>query len=213
LNNSKPTLLFLLSTLLPVLYARAVEPNVSATINAQSALTNLAKESTFAWFCVRSQPRHEHIAARHLRQMEQVEVFNPCIRFARPARTGPMWVTESLFPNYLFVRFDWETSLPRVHYAPGVSGVVHFGSRWPAVPDQAIEELRASLGPEDVHVIPKEFQPGERIQVAGGVFHGLTAVITQVMPGKERVLVLMDFLGHQSALELHVTSIVKHVTR
>jgi transcriptional antiterminator RfaH len=145
--------------------------------------------------------------------MEGIEVFNPQIRFARPTRTGPLWVTESLFPNYLFVRFDWKISLPRVHYAPGVSGIVHFGSRWPAVPDQAIEELRANLGPQDVHVIPKEFAPGERIQVAGGIFHGLTAVITQVMPGKDRVLILMDFLGRQSTLELAVTSIVKHVTR
>lgn len=190
-----------------------MQPKASATVNAESEPAVLDRESTFAWFCVRSQPRHEHIAARHLRQMEQVEVFNPCIRFARPTRTGPMWVTESLFPNYLFVRFDWQTSLPRVHYAPGVSGVVHFGTRWPAVPDQAITELRVSLGPEDVHVIPKEFQAGQSIQVAGGVFHGLTAVITQVMPGKERVMVLMDFLGHQSALELPVASIVKRITR
>jgi hypothetical protein len=30
------------------------------------------------------------------------------------------------------------------------------------------------------------------------------------MPGKERVLVLMDFLGRQTAVELKVQSIVKH---
>src|SRR5204862_2597263 len=106
-----------------------------------------------AWFCLRSQPRHEHIAARQLALMSEVEVFNPRIRFARPTRTGPTWVTESLFPNYLFARFDWRTSLARVHYAPGVSGIVHFGTRWPCVPDQAIEDLRCSLGPEDVHLI------------------------------------------------------------
>src|SRR5687768_2875491 len=58
-----------------------------------------------AWFCLRSQPRHEHIAARQLAQMSDVEVFNPRIRFARPTRHGPAWVTESLFPNYLFARF------------------------------------------------------------------------------------------------------------
>jgi transcriptional antiterminator RfaH len=170
-------------------------------------------DSNFAWFCARSQPRHEHIAARHLRQIEKVEVFNPCIHFARPTRNGPVWVTESLFPNYLFVRFDWTTCLPRVHYAPGISGVVHFGTQWPTVPQQAIEELRSNLGPQDVHVIPKEFEPGEEIKVAGGLFHGLTALITQVMPGKDRVLVLMDFLGRQSTVEIAVTSIVKHITR
>jgi len=177
-----------------------------------SALTAEA-ESTFAWFCVRSQMRHEEIAARHLRKMEQVEVFNPRIRFARATQRGPLWVTESLFPNYLFVRFDWQTSLPRVHYAPGVSGVVHFGNRWPQIPDQVIEDLRASLGPESVHVIPKEFEPGQEIEFAGGPFHGLRAVITQTMPGKKRVMVLMDFLGSQTAVELPTNTIVRRISR
>jgi len=170
-------------------------------------------KSTIAWFCVRSQMRHEEIAARQLRQMEEIEVFNPRIRFARATRNGPVWVTESLFPNYLFVRFDWETSLPRVHYAPGVAGVVHFGIRWPHIPDHVIEELRASLGPENLQIIPKEVQPGQQIQVAGGVFHGLTAEVIQVMPGKDRVMVLMDFLGRQATVELAVNSIVRKLSR
>jgi transcriptional antiterminator RfaH len=145
--------------------------------------------------------------------MEDVEVYNPRIRFSRSTRQGPVWVTEALFPNYLFARFDWKTSLPRVHYAPGVSCVVHFGSRWPQVPDQVIADLQASLGKEDVHVIPKNFQPGDEVHISGGAFHGLNAVITKVMPGRERVMVLMDFLGRQSTVEIGVTSIVKEGLR
>jgi len=189
-----------------------VDLNSTATLKRPRPVAD-DSSSTYAWFCVLSQPKHEQIAARHLRQIENIEVFNPCIRFARPTKTGPQWVTESLFPNYLFVRFDWTTCLPRVHYSPGVAGVVHFGSRWPAVPDQTIEELRASLGPEEIHIIPKDFQPGEMIRIAGGMFHGLSAVITQVMPGKDRVLVLMDFLGRQTTFEVSVASVVKHITR
>src|SRR5437867_9199724 len=83
-----------------------------------------------AWFCLRAQPKHEHIAARHLRQMPGVEVFLPRIRFRRTTRRGAVWATEALFPNYLFARFDWHTSLRRVHHAPGVAGVIHFGDRW-----------------------------------------------------------------------------------
>src|SRR5262245_8238151 len=100
---------------------------------------------SIAWFCLRSQPKHEHIAAGHLRQMEGVEVFNPRIRYPRSTRNGKVMVRESMFPNYLFARFDWKTSLTRVHYAPGVSGVVHFGTRWRTVPEQAIEEIRAIM--------------------------------------------------------------------
>src|SRR5258705_250702 len=60
-----------------------------------------------AWFCLRARSKHEHIAARHLQQMTDVEVFLPRIRFRRKTRQGPAWVTEALFPNYLFARFDW----------------------------------------------------------------------------------------------------------
>ena len=167
-------------------------------------------EVRLMWFCARSQPKHEHIAAQHLRQMEGVEVFNPRIRFIRSTRLGTATVTESLFPNYLFARFDWKTSLTRVHYAPGVSGVVHFGSKWPTIPDQVIEEIRLMLGPEELQVVSNELQAGDMVQLSGGAFHGLKAVITQIMPGKQRVMVLMDFLGRQTAVELEAASVIKH---
>ena len=61
----------------------------------------------WAWFCLRSQHRHEHIAANCLRLMENVEVFCPRLRFVQPRRYGKVWITEPLFPGYLFARFDW----------------------------------------------------------------------------------------------------------
>jgi len=166
--------------------------------------------SAVAWFCLRSQPKHEHIAAGHLRQMEGVEVFNPRIRYPRPTRNGKVIVNESMFPNYLFARFDWRMSLARVHYAPGVSGVVHFGDKWPTVPDQAIVEIRSLLGCEGVHVVRDAPAAGDEVVVAGGVFHGLEAIVTQVMPGKERVMLLMHFLGRQTTVEVGLHSIVRH---
>jgi transcriptional antiterminator RfaH len=166
-----------------------------------------------AWFCIRSQQKHEHIAARHLAQIEDVEVFNPRIRFARSTKQGPAWVTESLFPNYLFARFDWQKSLARVYYAPGVKQVVHFGLKWPTVPDDVIEELRTNLGSQDLAVISMELKPGDQIEVSGGAFHGLKAVVTQIMPARERVAVLMDFLGRQTMVEVSISSIVRRNVR
>ena len=172
-------------------------------------LANAELNSGVAWFCLRSQPKHEHIAAGHLRQIEGVEVFNPRIRFTRPTRVGPATVTESMFPNYLFARFDWHTLLNRVNYSPGVSGVVHFGDKWPTVPEDAIEEIRNVIGTQELHVIPNDVSAGDEISVSGGVFHGLEAIVTQVMPGKQRVMVLMDFLGRQTTVEVKAQAVVK----
>ncbi len=169
----------------------------------------LTTDSPVAWFCVRSQPKHEQIAAAHLRRLEKVDVFSPRIRFRRATRQGSVWVTESLFPNYLFARFDWQKSLARVQYSAGVSTVVHFGKFWPIVPDQVITGLRATLGPEELHVIPPTLEAGDEVRISGGAFHGLHAVILRVMPARERVAVLLDFLGHQTTVELELKSVIK----
>lgn len=163
-----------------------------------------------AWFCLRSQPRHEHIAAGHLRQMTDVEVFNPRVRFTRSTRTGPVVVTESMFPNYLFARFRWREALNRVHYAPGVRGIVHFGSKWPTVPEAAITELRTELGTEEVRVLPETLVAGEIVEISGGALHGLGAVVTRVLPGRNRVLLLLDFLGRQTSIEVGLSAIVRN---
>ena len=160
-----------------------------------------------AWFCVRSRPKHEHIAAARLREAG-LEVFLPRLRFKKGSVRGPVWVTEALFPNYLFARFSLHAALRLVRSAAGVSHVVHFGELIPTVPDEVVTELRARLGAEELHVIPENFAPDERVQISGGALHGLSAVVTQVMPAKERVKVLLEFLGRQTVVEVDAAALV-----
>jgi transcriptional antiterminator RfaH len=162
-----------------------------------------------AWFCLRSQLKHEHIAAAHLRRRDGTDVFVPRIRFKRITRVGTVWVTEALFPSYLFAKFDWSVSLRQICHSPGVSGVVHFGTHWPVIPDEVIDELRVLLGTDEVHVVPEEVSPGDPVQIAGGSFHGLHAVVSRVMPGSKRIAVLLEFLGRQTAVELDLGMVTK----
>jgi transcriptional antiterminator RfaH len=166
-----------------------------------------AGENEPAWFCIRTQPKHEHIAAAHLKN--DAEVYLPRIRFKRSTRQGPVWFTEALFPNYLFARFELRTSLRKVHHARGVRGVVHFGDQWPSVPAKAIEELRSTVGADEIHIIPEELRAGDPVEISGGVFHGLTAVVTRAMPGRQRVAVLLEFLGRQTMVEIESESVLR----
>jgi transcriptional antiterminator RfaH len=154
------------------------------------------------WFCLKSQPKHEHIAAAHLRQNSAVEVFLPRIRFKRATRHGTAWATEALFPGYLFARFDWQTSLRLVQHSRGVRGVVHFGERWPAIPEEIIRELQQSIGTTGLRIIPESFAPGDEVEITEGAMRGLRAIVTRVLPGRERIAVLMEFLGRQTMIEL-----------
>jgi transcriptional antiterminator RfaH len=161
-----------------------------------------------AWFCVRSQPKHEHIAAARLRT-EGIEVYLPRIRFKKASVRGPVWVTEALFPNYLFARFVWRESIRLVRHAAGVSTVVCFGANVPTVPDEVIAELRQRMGEKELHVLPDKFAAGDMVQLTSGPLHGLAAVVTQVMPAKERVKVLLNFLGRQTTVDVEQAALVK----
>ena len=170
--------------------------------------SGLSVDAGGKWYCIRSQPRHEHIAAANLRRNHQLEVFNPRIRFKRATRRGPVWVTEPLFPSYLFARFELSALLPKVQHAFGVAGVVRFGTFWPAVSDAVIRELLSAVGEEETRIIEDPLPEGGEVQILGGAFDGFRAIVTRVLPARNRVAVLLDFLGRQTMVELDRGAVV-----
>jgi len=154
------------------------------------------------WFCVQSRPKHEHIAAANLRSTLQLPVFSPRVRYRRRLPTGSMWVSEALFPCYLFALVTTAVEFESVRYSAGVRDIVHFGSHYPAVPGEVIEELRARVGAEETVVHSIEFVPGDSVNVQSGPFVGLEAVVLRPMPARQRVRVLLTVLGRQTEVEV-----------
>jgi len=150
-----------------------------------------------AWYCVRSKTKQEHMAAGSLRQVPAVQVFAPRLRFRRQTRRGPVWFVEALFPGYLFAHFDWATQVKAVQYARGVLGVVHFGARPAVVSASVVADLRRTMDDRELRVIARELAVGDEVQVAVGPLAGLQVVVQQLMPARERVKVLLEFLGRR----------------
>ena len=164
----------------------------------------------FKWFCLRVAPKQEHVAIAHLRKVFEVEVFCPRLRFQKATRTGRRWYVEALFPSYLFCRFDYLTQHRGVQYCAGVSTIVHFGNKIIPVPEQAIRELQAVVpkGEKETITIQPEVRMGEEVQVVEGAFAGLKAVVTRIMPARQRVAVLLEFLGRLSETEVPVATVL-----
>lgn len=135
-------------------------------------------------------------------------MFLPRIRFERAFKGGKIWVVEPLFPNYLFARFHLERHLGQVRYAAGVSSLVHFGSQIPVLPDQLVEELKTHFHSQAIIEINPGFAPGDEVRIIAGAFGGLEALITRVMPGRQRVGVLLDFLGRQVMVEVATAALL-----
>jgi transcriptional antiterminator RfaH len=160
------------------------------------------------WFCLRARPKHEHLAAAGLRQLFAIESFGPRIRYRKSTRRGPVWFVEAMFPGYLFARFVYVELHRQVQYAPGVSGIVRFGERIAALPESAIKTMREFSGDDEVVTFDPELRVGDSVKIAEGVFQGLHAVVTQLLPAKERVKVLLEFLGRPVEAEVSVPKVL-----
>jgi len=156
-----------------------------------------------AWYCLRTQPKHEHIAASHLqRRIENMDVFNPQLRIRRQTRRGAVWFVEALFPGYLLARFDSSNFMQIVRRTPGITTVVSFGIITPSIPDGVVDELRAQFDANNPQEIGDDVRVGDDITIASGPFHGLNANVLRVMPAAGRVQVLLEILGRTTPVEI-----------
>lgn len=168
------------------------------------------------WFCVKTQTKREHIAAEHLRGLEGVEAFCPRLRYRKATRRGKIWWVEALFPGYLLARFALEENERAVTYCQGVRGLVRFGTEVPPVADGFVDALKAEVSRpvEDGEVIadtltvaPK-IEKGEEVEMATGPLAGFQGKVVSVLPGKERVKVLLEFLGQEQVVEVDLFSLL-----
>jgi transcriptional antiterminator RfaH len=154
------------------------------------------------WFCVRCKPKHEHIAAAHLRRMVgEIEVFSPRLRIRRLTRRGAVWFVEAMFGGYVFARFPVR-NMQSVKSTPGVVTVVSFGTNIPTISHEVIEGLRIDFDHNELHEVQDELQPGDEITIASGPFQGFTARFLRVLSSKARVQVLLEMLGCATTVEL-----------
>jgi transcription antitermination factor NusG len=154
------------------------------------------------WFCLKAQPKHEHIAAAALRRTMGLETLAPRIRFRKATQRGAVWFVEAMFPGYLFTRCVYRDTFRGVQSAPGVRGFVRFGDGVAGIGDGVIAELQKLLVAEETVTFEPELEVGARVKITEGAFHGLEAVITQLLPAKERVKVLLTFLGREVEAEV-----------
>jgi len=155
-----------------------------------------------AWYCARTQPKHEHIAAASLIRQLGLEVFHPRMRLERATRRGAVRVIEPLFPCYIFVRCAIGEQLNDIRYVRGISSMVHFGLRIPSVPDDVIDELRQCFEAGEPMPIEDRILPGAEVTVVEGAFLGSSGVVLRVLPAKQRVQILLEFLGRSTLAEV-----------
>ena len=160
-----------------------------------------------SWFCVKSRPRQESVAARNLTTLGGVEVLMPRVRRLRKGHDGPRHVVEPLFPGYLFARYEPDESHGPVRSTRGVLHVVIQGGRAVEVQETVIAELLA-LGPDATLSLEDPLPDvGQRVRVIRGVFEGSEGEVLRLASPQRRVAVLMTLLGGEQAVDLSLDDV------
>ena len=169
---------------------------------------SLALVSEPVWFCLKTQPKREHLAATALRRQFGVECFSPRLRFRRLTQRGPVWFVEAMFPGYLFAKFIYSTQHRAVETSHGISGIVHFGDRLATLPENIVAALQLKVGSEEIVTLDCSLKVGQSVQIIAGPFHGLEVLVTELLPAKERIRVLFDFLGRSMEMEISTLEVL-----
>ena len=166
------------------------------------------------WFCVRCQTKREHIAARHLRELEGIEVFCPRLRYRKATRRGKIWWVEPMFPGYVLAKFDIAEMERAVTFCQGVRGLVRFGSETPPVPESFVEAMKREIlnrngaVAEELVTLTPIIEIGDEVEVAHGPFQGMQGTVIAIPSASERVKILIEFLGNPQAVDMDLFSIL-----
>ena len=157
------------------------------------------------WYVVHTQTQTEKRALWHL-QNQGFECFLPSVRSLRRHARKVEHVLAPLFPRYLFVRLDLDsTPWSAINGTRGVVRLVANGFRPTPVPEGVVEDLQAR---SDMHGIISLssfslFVKGQGVRIKDGIFAGLSGHVAETLEmGRDRIVVLLSLLGTQVRVPL-----------
>jgi len=155
-----------------------------------------------SWFLLNTKPRKEFRVER-LFSEASFEVYLP------KHKNGTS--LKPFFPCYEFIRFDYPRDYNLVKYTRGVKAVVGTETGPIPLPDRVIDEIR-SREVDGLVVIPHGAgtpREGDEIEVTEGPLKGLRGIFKQELSGRERVLILLNYVSYQGRLLIERNKVQK----
>ena len=139
------------------------------------------------WYVLYVKSQTEKKTATALERMG-LEVFCPTKTEVRQWSDRKKKVKVPLFKSYVFVRLE-EGERQQVFAVPGVVRYLFWLGKPAVVRDEELETVRKWLADEQVaDVQVRQFSPGDRVEIKGGVFKGQSAVVDQTGSRKIRLI-------------------------
>ena len=150
------------------------------------------------WIVAHCHANAEFKAEVHLKR-QGFDVFLPRYKTTRRHARRVETVIRPLFPRYLFIKFDEQTT----HWRPirstvGISHIISAGERPLIAPPWVVEQLRQRQDDDGMFSsVPKlRFEKGDAVQITDGAFSDRRGIFDG-LNNSQRVAVLLDVMGRQ----------------
>ena len=152
------------------------------------------------WYLIKTKPRQEKKAKQNLENQGYV-AFCPITKINNKL--------VILFPGYLFVQLNEKTqNFSPIYSTQGVSNFVKFGLNFAKVPTSVIKFIKTNqhITTDKLNNLNK-FKPGDEVQISDGAFKNYLAIF-ECYKSNERVILLMNLLGHEQSLSFEKESVI-----
>jgi transcriptional antiterminator RfaH len=155
------------------------------------------------WYVVHTNPKQEERANSNLIAWG-VETVHAKVKTQRHNEfTGaPTYITQALFPRYIFAKFNARKQLSKILFTRGVHQVVCFGDSPACVSDEIIDVIRARIDQNGFVKLNNDLKPGDRVVISAGPLKNLIGVFEREVKGSERIMILLTAIGYQGHLEV-----------
>ncbi len=161
---------------------------------------------TRAWYVLYTKSRFENVVHEGLRK-KSIEAFLPKIKIASKRRDRKIILDVPLFPGYLFVKTDLDTT----HYLDVVktAGVVHFVGNKDGpilVAESTVESIRIIVSAGGPILTGTKLKKGDRVMVVRGPLTGVIGVFVRYR-GKNRIVVHVEALGQFAGVDIDAADV------
>ena len=178
---------------------KTMSPLGGAIVRTETRPCAVDADSQIVWYVLQTKRHRERVAQSFLARRDIASYLPQIVQWPRPVVGGE---TAPMFPGYLFVKTLLANEFTQIMWTPGVKAFVCFGGSPAPVDDSVIEFLRSREGPDGLIRCGDPLPQSSEVRIISGPFRGLTAVVEQRLPARERVRVLMYILARQTPVEL-----------
>jgi transcription elongation factor/antiterminator RfaH len=179
---------------------------ISVGVDPSMSETNTScDQSSDRWYVLHTHALQESRAEKNL-SMWGVETFNPKLKECsskRASQKAPPATSKSLFPSYMFARFDANVMLHKICFTRGVREVLRSDGSPVPVSEEIIDLVRSRVG-EDGFVTTNQdlesqaLQSGDEVVVTKGPLSNLEGVFERDLNDSERVVLLLKAVNYQN---------------